>query len=93
MTPREVIGTAKAIILITSAGGTLGAMIQHACVGASLDPLTSEKRAHLTWVVGKLSGFTERETLISWTLSLAVNSLVGLVEILIVSRLLPLTAQ
>jgi GntP family gluconate:H+ symporter len=45
------------------------------------------------WVVCKLSGFTERETLTSWTLSLAVISLVGLAEILIVSRLLPMTAQ
>jgi H+/gluconate symporter-like permease len=96
-TPREVIlqplATARAIILITSAGGTLGAMIQHACVAASLDPLTSEKRAHLIWMVCKLSGFTERETLTSWTPSLAVISLVRLAEILIVSRLLPLTAQ
>jgi GntP family gluconate:H+ symporter len=45
------------------------------------------------WVVCKLSGFTERETLTSWSLSLAVISLVGLAEILIASRLLPLTAQ
>jgi GntP family gluconate:H+ symporter len=45
------------------------------------------------WVVCKLSGFTERETLTSWTLSLAVISLVGLAEILIASRLLPLAAQ
>jgi hypothetical protein len=92
-TPREVIGTARATILIISVGGTLGTMIQRACVSASLDPLTSEKPAHLIWVVCKLSGFTERETLTSWTLSLAVISLVGLAEILIVSRLLPLTAQ
>jgi GntP family gluconate:H+ symporter len=42
------------------------------------------------WVVCKLSGFTERETLTSWTLSLAVISLVGLAEIVIASRLLPL---
>ena len=45
------------------------------------------------WVVCKLSGFTERETLTSWALSLAVISLVGLAEILIVSRVLPLTTQ
>jgi len=45
------------------------------------------------WVVCKLSGFSEKETVTSWTLSLAVISLVGLVQILIVSRLLPLTAQ
>jgi len=45
------------------------------------------------WVVCKLSGFSERETLTSWTLSLALISLVGLAEILIVSHFLPLTAQ
>jgi hypothetical protein len=39
------------------------------------------------------NGATRRETLKSWTLSLAVISLVGLAEILIVSRLLPLAAQ
>jgi GntP family gluconate:H+ symporter len=151
------LATAGVIILITSAGGAFGAMIQHAGVGASLDALTSGKSVNLIWVawaaaavmkiaqgsgtvaiittsaimaaligdgaaltyhplwiylaigfgsmmfswmndsgfwvVCKLSGFTERETLRSWTLTLAVISLVGLAEILIVSRLLPLTTQ
>ncbi len=41
------------------------------------------------WVVGRLSGFTERETLRSWTLIVTVNSLVGLMECLVLSRLLP----
>jgi GntP family gluconate:H+ symporter len=153
----QPLATAGVIILITSAGGAFGAMIQHAGVGASLDALMSGKSVNLIWVawtaaavmkiaqgsgtvaiittsammaaligdgaalpyhplwiylaigfgsmmiswmndsgfwvVCKLSGFTERETLTSWTLSLAVISLVGLAEILIVSRLLPLTAQ
>jgi len=44
-------------------------------------------------VVCKLSGMTERETFTSWTLTLAVISLAGLAEILILSRLFPLTAQ
>jgi len=151
------LATAGVIILITSAGGAFGAMIQHAGVGASLDALTSGTGVNLIWVawaaaavmkiaqgsgtvaiiatsaimaaligdgaalpyhpiwiylaigfgsmmiswmndsgfwvVCKLSGFSERETLASWTLSLAVISLVGLAEILIASRLLPLTAQ
>jgi GntP family gluconate:H+ symporter len=153
----QPLATAGVIILITSAGGAFGAMIQHAGVGASLDALMSGKNVDLIWVawvaaavmkiaqgsgtvaiittsammaavigdgaalpyhplwiylaigfgsmmiswmndsgfwvVCKLSGFTERETLTSWTLSLAVISLVGLAEILIASRLLPLTAQ
>ena len=37
------------------------------------------------WVVGKLSGFTEKETLNTWTRLLAVISLVGLVEVFVVS--------
>jgi GntP family gluconate:H+ symporter len=153
----QPLATAGVIILITSAGGAFGAMIQHAGVGASLGALTSGGSVNLIWVawaaaavmkiaqgsgtvaiittssimaaligdgaalpyhplwiylaigfgsmmiswmndsgfwvVCKLSGFTERETLTSWTLSLAVISLVGLAEILIVSRLLPLSAQ
>ena len=41
------------------------------------------------WVVGKLSGFTERETLKSWTMVLTVNSVGGLIVCLIGSYLLP----
>jgi gluconate:H+ symporter, GntP family len=43
------------------------------------------------WVVGKLSGFTEKETLKTWTVMVSALSLMGLVEILIFSRILPLT--
>jgi GntP family gluconate:H+ symporter len=42
------------------------------------------------WVVGKLSGFTEQETLKSWTLLTTFISVVGLIEVLIFSTLLPL---
>lgn len=42
------------------------------------------------WVVCKMSGFTETETLKTWTLTLAAAGVVGLVQILIVSALLPL---
>lgn len=42
------------------------------------------------WVVCKLSGFTEGETLRTWTPLLIVLSLAGLVEVLIVSAILPL---
>lgn len=41
------------------------------------------------WVVIKMSGFTEKEGLGSWTVLLAVISLVGLVEVLIVSWIFP----
>ena len=42
------------------------------------------------WVVGKLSGFTEKETLKSWTVVVSVNSLSGLLVCLVFSKILPL---
>jgi len=41
------------------------------------------------WVVGKLSGFTEKETLRTWTVVVTVNSVVGLLTCLALSALLP----
>jgi GntP family gluconate:H+ symporter len=41
------------------------------------------------WVVAKLSGFTEKETLKSWTVLLTVLSVVGLIQTLIVAAILP----
>jgi GntP family gluconate:H+ symporter len=43
------------------------------------------------WVVCKLSGFTESETLKTWTVMLAALGVVGLIEVLIVSTILPMT--
>jgi GntP family gluconate:H+ symporter len=42
------------------------------------------------WVVSKLGGITEKETLQSWTILLAAIAVSGLVLVLIASRLLPL---
>ncbi|HEY7678080.1 MAG TPA: hypothetical protein VIG69_13480, partial [Candidatus Methylomirabilis sp.] len=42
------------------------------------------------WVVGRLSGFTERQTLRTWTVLLTFNSAVGLLATLLLSKLLPL---
>jgi H+/gluconate symporter-like permease len=42
------------------------------------------------WVVGKLSGFTEQETLKTWTVVVTVNSIAGLLVCLGLSLLLPL---
>lgn len=42
------------------------------------------------WVVCKMSGFTERETLRTWSLSILIIGLAGLIEVLVLSRLLPL---
>ncbi|MDW8309811.1 MAG: GntP family permease, partial [Verrucomicrobiales bacterium] len=42
------------------------------------------------WLVSRMCGFTERETLKSWTLLVTGISLVGLVEVLLLSTLLPL---
>ncbi|MDA1273231.1 MAG: SLC13 family permease [Verrucomicrobia bacterium] len=41
------------------------------------------------WVVGRLSGLTEKETLKSWTVVVSVNSLVGLLVCMLFSFLLP----
>jgi GntP family gluconate:H+ symporter len=41
------------------------------------------------WVVCKLSGFTEQETLKSWTVLTTVNSLVGLATCLAMAKVLP----
>lgn len=42
------------------------------------------------WVVGKLSGFTEKQTLRSWTVVLALMSIAGLFQTLLISYLFPL---
>jgi len=42
------------------------------------------------WVVGRLSGFTEKETLKTWTVVVSVNSLVGLIVTWIAAALVPL---
>ena len=41
------------------------------------------------WIVCKMTGFTEAETLKTWTLLVSVISLVGLVEVMIASTLVP----
>ena len=42
------------------------------------------------WVVCKLSGFTETETLKTWTVMLGGLGLFGLIEVLIISKIVPL---
>lgn len=42
------------------------------------------------WVVGKLSGLTEKQTLRSWSSTLVVMSVAGLIQVLILSYLIPL---
>jgi gluconate:H+ symporter, GntP family len=42
------------------------------------------------WVVCKMSGLTETETLKTWTTTLALIGLIGLVEVLLLSTFLPL---
>jgi len=41
------------------------------------------------WVVSRMSGFTERETLSTWTVLLSVLSVVGLAQALVLSAFLP----
>jgi gluconate:H+ symporter, GntP family len=42
------------------------------------------------WVVGKLSGFTEKETLKTWSVVLSVMSVAGLIEAFVLAKVLPL---
>lgn len=41
------------------------------------------------WVIGRLSGFTERETLRTWTVVAFAMSFAGLLEMLLLAKLLP----
>ena len=45
------------------------------------------------WVVGRLSGFTEKETLQTWTRLLGVMSIVGIIQLLVLSNILPLAGS
>jgi GntP family gluconate:H+ symporter len=42
------------------------------------------------WVVARMSGFTEREALQTWTVLLGVLALVGLFQVLLMSWIFPL---
>jgi gluconate:H+ symporter, GntP family len=150
--PLEVAGV---IILITSAGGAYGAMINHSGIGKAIGIVTQEFHVHYIvlgwaisavmkiaqgsgtvamitasaimaglmgpevqlpyhpvyvllaigfgsmfvswmndsgfWVVVRMSGFTEKEGLQTWSFLLAVIALTGLVQILILAWLLPLS--
>lgn len=142
------------IILITSAGGAYGAMIQHSGIGDAISQATRGFDVHYIlvawvigavmktaqgsgtvsiitsaaimapmigdglqlpyhpiyiflgigfgsmfvpwmndsgfWVVARMSGFTEKEALRTWTLLLAIISLAGLVQVVILSWIFPL---
>ena len=41
------------------------------------------------WVVSRLSGFTEKETLKTWSLLLSIISVVGITLTFIASKLMP----
>ena len=45
------------------------------------------------WVVQRLSGFTEKETLKTWSVLLTAISLLGLVQTLVFSKILPLKTE
>jgi GntP family gluconate:H+ symporter len=42
------------------------------------------------WVVGRMSGFTERETLCTWTVTAAIVGMVGFLTVLVMNAILPL---
>ena len=149
--PLEIAGV---IILITSAGGAYGAMIQHSGIGKAINVTTQNfdvpyillawiiaavmktaqgsstvsmitsaaimaaligSKVNLPyhpvyillsigfgsmfiawmndsgfWVVTRMSGFTEKEGLQTWTVLLAIIAVVGLLEVLLLSWVLPL---
>jgi GntP family gluconate:H+ symporter len=149
--PLEIAGV---IILITSAGGAYGAMIQHSGVGKAISLTTQKFNVHYLllawiiaavmkiaqgsgtvsmitsaaimaalmgpklnlpyhpvyillsigfgslfiswmndsgfWVVTRMSGFTEKEGLQTWTFLLAIIALVGLLQVMLLSWILPL---
>ncbi|MEX2231148.1 MAG: SLC13 family permease [Cyclobacteriaceae bacterium] len=149
--PLELAGI---IILITSAGGAYGAMIQHTGVGKAINLATEGFNVHYMllawliaavmkiaqgsgtvsmittsaimaaligpeyqldyhpiyillsigfgslfipwmndsgfWVVARMSGLTEKEALRTWTLLLAILSVVGLLQVLLLSWIFPL---
>ena len=45
------------------------------------------------WVVQKLSGFTEKETLKTWSVLLTAIAVLGLVQLMIVSKVLPMKME
>jgi GntP family gluconate:H+ symporter len=149
--PLEIGGV---IILITSAGGAYGAMIQHSGIGNAISLATQKFNVHYIllawmiaavmkiaqgsgtvsmitsaaimaaligpefnlpyhpvyillsigfgsmfiswmndsgfWVVVRMSGFTEKEGLQTWTLLLAIIALVGLLQVMLLSWIFPL---
>ena len=42
------------------------------------------------WIVGKMSGFTEKETFQTWSVVFAMTGIVGMIEVLIMAHLFPL---
>jgi gluconate:H+ symporter, GntP family len=42
------------------------------------------------WVIGRLSGFNDKQTLRTWTVLLTFNSVVGLLGTLLLSKIFPL---
>lgn len=149
--PLEIGGV---IILITSAGGAYGAMIQHSGIGKAISATTQHFNVHYIllawiiaavmktaqgsvtvsmitsgaimaaligpdfnlpyhpvyiflsigfgslfiswmndsgfWVVTRMSGFTEKEGLQNWTFLLAIIAVVGLLQVMLLSWILPL---
>ena len=41
------------------------------------------------WVVAKMSGFTEKEALQTWTVTLAIIAIVGLIQVLLIASIFP----
>ena len=71
--------------------GTLGCHPMYFClvIGFGAFPLSWMNDSGF-WVVQRMSGFTEKETLQTWTKLLTLIGVVGLVQVLIFATVLPL---
>ena len=45
------------------------------------------------WVVQRLSGFTEKETLKTWTVMLTAISVMGFLQVMVMSKVLPMKPE
>jgi len=43
------------------------------------------------WIIGRMSGFTEKETLQTWSVTFASLGLMGIIEVLILAQVFPMT--
>lgn len=82
--------TASSIMVPMLAGGALGCHPVYLFTAIGFGAMfASWMNDSGFWVVSRLSGMTEKETLRTWTLQTAADSVIGLAVTLVLSKLLP----